>query len=31
MKDVIIRQAVDNDIFKIKEILREAFGRPGQN
>lgn len=31
MKDVIIRQAVDNDIFKIKEILREAFGRPGKN
>lgn len=31
MKDVIIRQAVDNDIFKIKEILRGAFDRPGKN
>lgn len=31
MKDVIIRQTVDNDIFKVKEILREAFDRPGKN
>lgn len=31
MKDIIIRQTVDNDIFKIKEILRVDFGRPGKN
>lgn len=31
VKDIIIRQAADNDIFEIKEILRKAFDRPGKN
>lgn len=31
MKDIIIRKAADNDIAKIKEIVREAFFRQGKN